>query len=239
MATAAARSARRRPAGANRVASKVKEALLDEALVEASAVALSARIAGTAIAAVADLPIAARRRLTKHESELKTRIQGLVAALGGEVPLAQIDLPVPKEVEPLKGRGLGVVLSAEEGTRALDDYAVRRRVEDWAGAVAGPTELARDYGIPRSTLNHWQHDGAVIGLLKGTRKHVYPVAQFVDGRPIRGLSEINAVVDDPRIAWLWLTQANPPLGGAKPIDLLKRGRIQDVVEAARSYFAQP
>ena len=79
----------------------------------------------------------------------------------------------------------------------------------------------------------------MIGLLKGTRKHVYPVDQFVDGRPAKGIGEITAVIADPRVAWLWLSRANPTLGGRKPIDLLKRDRVGEVVEAARDYFGQP
>ena len=37
-------------------------------------------------------------------------------------------------------------------------------LESWAGEVAGPSELARRYGVSRSTLHDWQRRNAVIGL---------------------------------------------------------------------------
>lgn len=240
MSAGAARSTETRGRSvATRVATKVKDALRTEALLEAGAAALSARIAGIAAAAVAELPAEARRKLTRREPELMTRIRDLVEAFGGEAGGARIALEVPRKVEPRKGAGLGEILSAEDGGRALGDYAVAHRLEDWAGPVAGPTELARDHGIARSTLHHWQQGGDVIGLLKGTRKHVYPVEQFVDGRPAKGLAEIGVIVGDPRTTWLWLSRGNPVLSGRKPIDLLKRGRVAEVVEAARDHFRQP
>ncbi|WP_436285933.1 antitoxin Xre/MbcA/ParS-like domain-containing protein [Rhizobium sp. LjRoot258] len=49
------------------------------------------------------------------------------------------------------------------------------------------------FGTKRSTLHDWQKRGAVIGLLRGERKHVFPIAQFVDGRPIEGMSEITKI----------------------------------------------
>jgi hypothetical protein len=36
------------------------------------------------------------------------------------------------------------------------------------------------------------------------------------------------------VAWLWLRRANPILGGNKPIDLLKHGRVDEVLEAAHA-----
>lgn len=105
------------------------------------------------------------------------------------------------------------------------------------GAAAGATEISRDYGIPRSTLNHWHHAGDVIALLKGTKKHVYPVEQFIDGRLAKGIGTINALVGNSRVAWLWLSQANAALSGRKPIDVLKQDRVDEVIEIARAYFA--
>ena len=231
----------RRTNVATRVAAKFRDALRGEALLEAGTLALSARIAGTAAAAVAELPAEARRKLTGREPELISRIRDLVEAFGGDSAedKSKIDFELPRKIEPKKGAGLGDIIAAEDGDHALNDYAVVRRLEDWAGPVAGGTELTRDYGIARSTLHHWQQSGDVIGLLKGTRKHVYPVDQFVDGRPAKGIGEITAVIADPRVAWLWLSRANPTLGGRKPIDLLKRDRVGEVVEAARDYFGQP
>ncbi len=234
-------AARPRTNVATRVAAKFRDAFKGDALLGAGALAFSARIAGTAAAAVAELPAEARRKLRGREPELISRIRDLVEAFGGgsAEDKGKIVVELPPKIEPKKGAGLGEILAAADGDRALDDYAVARRLEDWAGDVAGGTELTRDYGIARSTLHHWQQSGDVIGLLKGTRKHVYPVDQFIDGRPAKGIGEITAVTANARVAWLWLSRDNPALGGRKPIDLLKRDRVAEVVEAARDYFGKP
>ncbi len=163
-------------------------------------------------------------------------VQRLVQTFGDEPGRTKIKLVVPEAVEPTKGEGLGEIVSREEGERLLKEFAVARKIEDWAGTIAGATELSRDYGIPRSTLHRWQHSGEVIGLLKGTKKHVFPIEQFIDGRPARGISTIIDLAGGHRVAWLWLRQANPVLGGRRPIDLLKQDRIDEVIDTAQVYF---
>jgi hypothetical protein len=223
---------------ARRVAVKVEDALKGETLIESGAVAMSARIAGTAVAVVASLTKEARHKLNSRQGELVSRIRSLLESLSADANSTKIEIDLLQEVEAKKGAGLGEILSEEDGRRALNAYAVAKRLEDWAGPVAGATELNRDYGIPRSSLNRWQHAGDVIGLLKGTQKHVYPTDQFVDGRPAKGIAEVNAVAANPRVAWLWLSRGNAALGGKRPIDLLKHDRVGEVVETARAYFRQ-
>jgi hypothetical protein len=70
------------------------------------------------------------------------------------------------------------------------------------------------------------------------RKYAVPVEQFVDGRPVAGLSLILEVIGEPRAAWLWLREPNPELRGAPPLARLKAGAIKDVLAVARSNFAR-
>lgn len=220
---------------ADRVTNKVADALKSDKAFESGSLALSARIAGTAAAAVLDLPADARQALTRRQAELMRGVRRLVETFGDERH-GKIKLAVPDAVEPLKGEGLGPIVSEEEGKRLLSKFTVARKIEDWAGAVAGASQLSRDYGIPRSTLHRWQHANEVIGLLKGTKKHVFPIDQFIDGRPALGISAVVGLAGNHRIAWLWLRQTNPVLGGRKPIDLLKQDRIDEVIDTAQAYF---
>ena len=57
-----------------------------------------------------------------------------------------------------------------------------------------------------------------------------------DGRPARGISAIIDLAGGHRVAWLWLRQVNPVLGGRKPIDLLKQEQVDEVVDVAQAYF---
>ena len=108
-------------------------------------------------------------------------------------------------------------------------------IEDWAGEVAGSTYLEENFRIPRSTLHRWQKRNEVVALRKGGRKHVFPLAQFVDGRPAPGISEVLLLIANPRLAWSWLNRPSPELDGRIPIEMLKLEMVQDVVKAARGF----
>ena len=75
--------------------------------------------------------------------------------------------------------------------------------------------------------------------LAETRKHAFPLEQFVDNRPIIGVADVLEIAGNPRRAWLWLVQPSPLLGNKRPIDLLKQDRKEAVVEAARTVFEYP
>jgi hypothetical protein len=137
------------------------------------------------------------------------------------------------------GDGLAAPLARGEGLRRLQAYATPIAIEEWAGEVAGPAELGRRFGVSRSTLHDWQKRGAVVGLLAGQRKHVFPVAQFIDGRPLEGLAEIVTTAGAPRTAWLWLVEPHPSLGGRTPLDRLRRGEQATVIDLAEREFGQP
>ncbi|TGV47385.1 hypothetical protein EN784_54280, partial [bacterium M00.F.Ca.ET.141.01.1.1] len=85
------------------------------------------------------------------------------------------------------------------------------RIAEWAGPVAGSTHLERRFGIPRSTLHWWQRHNDVVAFRRGSRKHVFPLAQFIDGRPMPGIREVLSSISDPRLAWLWLISPSPLL----------------------------
>jgi len=186
-------------------------------------------------ATAAKLSPAARKRLIAH----KDQFNKLIAEIAGEPDetTEPLKLVAKSATEVGQGAGLGQPLSAEEGRARLAAYATPARVEDWAGPLAGPTELERDFGVARSTLHAWQKQGAVIGLLVGVRKHAFPTEQFVDGRPVSGLGAVVEAIGEPRTAWLWLREPNPGLAGAAPLTRLKAGSIDKVVDVARSNFA--
>jgi hypothetical protein len=137
------------------------------------------------------------------------------------------------------GEGLGAALSPADGNRRLDAYATPMPIAAWAGEVAGPTELQRRFGISRSTLHDWQRRHAVVGLRAGTRRHVYPLAQFVDGRPIEGLGEVVGAAGSTRTAWLWLLEPHPSLKGGAPLARLRQGEAAEVADLAARDFGQP
>lgn len=119
--------------------------------------------------------------------------------------------------------------------KAQDKQRDSMRIEDWAGQVAGPTYLEEHFGIPRSTLHWWQRHNDVIALRKGARKHVFPLAQFVDSRPAPGIRQVLSLIANPRLAWLWLIRPSPLLDGRVPIEMLRQDLAEEVVLVARDF----
>ena len=108
-------------------------------------------------------------------------------------------------------------------------------MEDWAGQVAGQTYLEENLRIPRSTLHLWKRRNEVIALRTGRRKHVFPLAQFIDGRPVSGIRDVLSIISNPRVSWYWLSRPCADLDGCVPIEMLKRDRVAEVAAAARTF----
>jgi len=112
--------------------------------------------------------------------------------------------------------------------------------EDWAGPVAGPTAIERYYGIPRSTLYRWQKLNEAVALSTRTsRRPVFPLKQFIDGRPAAGIAELIHIFGDARKAWQWLIQPHHDFDDHPPLDLLIAGKIERVLDSARRYLSSP
>lgn len=125
----------------------------------------------------------------------------------------------------------------EQGRAHRARSAVAKSFESWAGPVAGVGQIEFELGIPRSTLSRWHQRRVIIGLLRGERKLTYPLEQFVDGRPIPGISEVLMAASDARSAWLWLRKEHAELDGRTPLETLKTtGGRQRVAEVASRDF---
>jgi hypothetical protein len=176
----------------------------------------------------------ARKRLIAQKAQLAKFIAEISA--GSETARQALKLVAKGPTKVTQGKGLGKLLSADDGKTRIANYATPTKVEDWAGPLAGTTKLKRDFGIARSTLYNWQKQGAIIGLLVGVHKHAFPIEQFMDRRPVCGLGLVIEAIGEPRTAWLWLREPNPGLGGAAPLARLKAGATDEVIEMARSNF---
>ncbi len=122
-------------------------------------------------------------------------------------------------------------VDADEAVRRLD---ARTR----AGApepLLTSEELASRAGLrTRQTVHEWRRKGRVIGWQNARRGYVFPAGQL-DGRnrPLAGLDRVAGLFEDGYAAWVWMTAPRPSLDGERPLDLLRRGEVGRVVEAAR------
>ncbi|WP_027052642.1 antitoxin Xre/MbcA/ParS toxin-binding domain-containing protein [Mesorhizobium erdmanii] len=213
---------------AEMVAEDVERALAhyDEAINQSTVVSVG-KIAGSIASAVTLLSPKHQRAIDAIHADLPGLASKFVRALAAEAArrseAGTTDMPT--------------ALQADEALPPppRSDDLESMLIEDWAGRVAGSTYLEENLRIARSTLHRWQKRGDVIALRKGGRKHVFPLAQFVDGRPVAGIADVQSLIGNPRLAWLWLTRPAAQLDGRIPIDLLRQDRIDEVIEAARVF----
>lgn len=95
--------------------------------------------------------------------------------------------------------------------------------------VCGLTHLTRQ-GIHKQVS-----DGRLLAVPGPSNRNVYPVAQFRDdGRPVDGLKEVREALGtkSPWMLLNFLVNDDPRLDNRKPIDLLKAGKLDPVVQAA-------
>lgn len=213
------------------VAEAVHQALTQHGvLLDAEALALASKVAGHVAAALPFLPHGQRLAVGSVKGEWSGLASGFfrimaerIASGGPPVSDPAFELAPPK---PETGRPMAQQIAE----RAADLQSML--IEDWAGEVAGSTYLEEKLHIARSTLHRWQRRGEVVALRKGGRKHVFPLAQFVDGRPVLGISDVLSAIGNPRLAWFWLTRPAPELSGRVPIEMLREDMVEDVVRAA-------
>ncbi|TAL37840.1 MAG: hypothetical protein EPN98_02210 [Phenylobacterium sp.] len=210
----------------------------------AHAAASSIKILGQAAAALS----ATAAKLSADQQRLVIRYQARLPGVMAKV-LAELDAPAKTQaialtrrgpIEASQGAGVGELLSPGEGARQLHDYALATGgdLNTWAGPTAGPVEIERRLGVPRSTLHLWQTKGLVIRLVDGVRKPVFPIEQFVESKPIAGIADVLAVIGEPNTTWMWLKEPHPLLGDATPLARLQRGALAEVMDAARTNFDQ-
>jgi hypothetical protein len=211
------------------MAEAVRQALMQHGvMLDAEALASASRIAGHVAAALPFLPPAQRAAISAFKGEWTDLASDFFRVMTNE---AASDGSAMSDRAPER--------SPETGRPATQPIAERvaelqsMLIEDWAGEVAGSTYLEEKLRIPRSTLHRWQRRGEVVALRKGGRKHVFPLAQFVDGRPVPGISGVLSAIANPRLAWFWLSRPSPELDGRIPIEMLREDMVEDVVRAAR------
>lgn len=206
------------------IASEIEQALASfDPLLRRPAIVSSASLAGKIAAAISRLDSDRQIALAAKPDIADRAVSELIAGLVAEIP-----------GRSHKRRSERTVAARPSRDKVLDSDLI---VEEWAGPVAGPTFLESTYGISRSSLHRWQRRNYVIALRSGGRKHVFPLAQFVDGRPASGIAAVRGLIPNPRLAWLWLCRPNPATNGSPPIELLKRDLVDEVIEAARAHIA--
>jgi hypothetical protein len=108
-----------------------------------------------------------------------------------------------------------------------------------AGGTLSAPDAARMLGTDVVTLQELAAEGAVIALpLPGGT--AYPACQLEIGGVVSGLSDALRCmpIRSPWMRLEWLLTPDLVLGGASPIEALRRGNVTEVIQVARSHGAE-
>ena len=99
--------------------------------------------------------------------------------------------------------------------------------------------LMRD--ISRQAVNNRVREGTLLAVPGPSNRAYYPAIQFTEsGMPVEGLKEVRQALGTEN-AWMilnFLANADPKLGDRRPIDMLKAGKLDKVLEVARRFGVQ-
>lgn len=141
-------------------------------------------------------------------------------------------------------------------TIALETAAAQREAEDAGSAVEVPERL-RAFVVPRTggdgilgvsaaasrlevsrtTVYEWVERKTLLAWRSTKRGLNIPAAQVLGpGRVVAGVADVVNAIGDPELAWEFLSQEWPFEDAvATPLDLLKAGRLDEVLHAAPGF----
>ncbi len=105
------------------------------------------------------------------------------------------------------------------------------------GTSLSAVEAAQILGISRQMVDIRRKKGKLIGIRARGRRYSYPSCQFTEqGNVLPGLEKVLSTFEDkdPWMQLSFLVSPNDWLDGASPLDLLRKGAVDEVLRAAYS-----
>ena len=129
----------------------------------------------------------------------------------------------------------------ESGAGADVPERLRRFIIHRAGGedIVGASEAAARLEVSRTTIYDWVDRNTLLAWKSTKRGLRIPAAQILGpGRVVPGLVDVVDIIGDSELAWEFLTQEWPFEDAiALPLELLKVGRVDDVLAAAPGFGA--
>lgn len=127
---------------------------------------------------------------------------------------------------------------AEDPLRAAKSRAAAKMATLMAagGGPWGVERVAEHLGVSRAAVDKRRRTQGLIGIIDGARAVKYPSWQFTSTGTIPGLEDVlrKMAVQDPWMRIQFFLTPDVDLE-ATPLEALKRGRIEAVIEAAERY----
>jgi len=176
---------------------------------------------------------------TKHPVFLSRALNALTG-LAQELPKERIDEASAARtdymvlVEALTAPSLATQLAAEDPLTAARLRGVERQ-QSLVEKSGGEGRRASRYFT--ASRRQRRRQGRLIGLTQGRRGYAYPVWQFEGGKTLANLEKVldRLKDNDPWMQLTFFLNANDRLNGSRPLDMLRSGKVEPVLEAAASY----
>jgi hypothetical protein len=146
---------------------------------------------------------------------------------------------------------LAVLLRALSSGEILDDLMIveplapafirgieakRKLIEEHGGTLSAE-RAAEILNITRQAVDKRRRNGKLIGLSMGRHGYRFPIWQFTESGVLPGLEDVLAVLA-PHDEWMqaaFFLGKSPRLDGRTPIETLKHGKLERVLDAAEVY----
>jgi hypothetical protein len=155
-------------------------------------------------------------------TDAAARPTNLDALVTGLLQPASVGLMLPGDrLAPAKLRGLRArdeLLAAEGGTLTV-------------------AEVGELLGISRQAVNKRREAGRLLGIELGRRGFRYPAWQFASGETLSGFEKVLSALGDapPWAALRFFLSGSHRLAGKRPLDVLRKGRVDPVLGAAHAW----
>lgn len=122
-----------------------------------------------------------------------------------------------------------------EGAR-LRGLAARERLIKAEGGSLSVSQVEKMLGISRQAIHKRCSKGKLIALSTSKRGYLFPKWQFTEEGILPGLEEVIAELDedDPWMQASFMLNPNIWLDGVSPLEMLRQGKIKEVIMAARA-----
>jgi hypothetical protein len=128
----------------------------------------------------------------------------------------------------------------EEGEKYLEGNKVLEDLVFLSGKPFSQNAIARINGYDIEQVIKMRETKQLLGIPDINHGFLYPAFQFVeDGNVLSGFSEVLEILNCDDIMKLqWLQTRNITLEGQTPLEILKSGDVNSVINAARNYGEQ-
>ena len=103
--------------------------------------------------------------------------------------------------------------------------------------MLGVSEAAARLEVSRTTVYDWIEKKILLGWKSTKRGLTIPGEQILGpGKVVPGIEQLLEIISDPELTWAFLSEEWPfAKKVTRPIDKLKAGEVEDVVDAAPSF----